>query len=133
MRFRKLVFFSQLVLSLTVEFASYRFLVDDVAETFECVFTFDSNDRTVSAFKVENLGKQIPLIMSFLNMIKELNISLDEDDIKTKLCVTGGNDASGTALSIASVNPSGNNYITNFSYFYNDMITVLKEKIEEYY
>ncbi|WP_143321621.1 phage tail protein [Clostridium sp. HBUAS56010] len=112
---------------------SYDFLTGDVAETFECIFKFDSNDRSVSVFKVDNIGKQIPLIMSFRNLVKELNISWDENDIKTKLCVTGGNDASGTALSIASVNPSGNNYITNFSYFYEDMSAALKEKLEEYY
>ncbi len=108
---------------------SYAFLTGDVAETFECVFTFDSNDRTVSAFKVENPGKQIPLIMSFCNLIKELNLSWDEDVIKTKLRVTGGNDASGTALSIASLNPSVNKYITNFSCFYNDMSVALRMSI----
>lgn len=112
---------------------SYDFLTNDVSEAFECIFQFDSNDRSVSAYKAENLGKQVPIALSFRNLLKELNISWNENDIKTKLYVTGGNDASGTALSIASVNPSGNNYITNFSYFYEDMSKELKEKLEEYY
>lgn len=112
---------------------SYDFLTGDVSEAFECIFRFDSNDRSVSVFKVENLGKQVPIALSFRNLVKELNISWDENDIKTMLNVTGGNDASGTALSIASVNPSGNSSITNFSYFYDDMSKELKEKLEEYY
>ena len=113
--------------------ASYDFLTGDVSETFECIFVFDSNDRSVSAYKAENVGKEVPIALSFRNLIKELNISWNEDDIKTALYVTGGNDASGTALSIASVNPGGNAYITNFSYFYNDMSIALRNKLEEYY
>ncbi len=112
---------------------SSEFLTTDVADAFECIFKFDSNDRSVSAYKAENLGKQVPIVLSFRNLVKELNISWNEDDIKTMLNVTGGNDASGTPLSIASVNPSGNNYITNFSYFYDDMSNELKAKLEEYY
>ncbi len=112
---------------------SYDFLTGDVAETFECIFVFDSNDRSVSAYKAENIGKEVPIALSFRNLIKELNITWNENDIKTALYVTGGNDASGTALSIASVNPGGNAYITNFSYFYSDMSPTLKNKLEEYY
>jgi len=112
---------------------SYDFLTGDVSDTFECIFVFDSNDRSVSAYKAENIGKEVPIALSFMNLIKELNITWNENDIKTVLNVTGGNDASGTALSIASVNPAGNNYVSNFSYFYNDMSKALKEKLEEYY
>lgn len=112
---------------------SYDFLTGDVSDTFECIFVFDSNDRSVSAYKAENIGKEVPIALSFRNLIKELNITWNENDIKTVLNVTGGNDATGTALSIASVNPAGNNYISNFSYFYNDMSKALKEKLEEYY
>lgn len=112
---------------------SYDFLTGDVSDTFECIFVFDSNERSVSAYKAENVGKEVPIALSFRNIIKELNISWNENDIKTVLNVTGGNDVSGTALSIASVNPTGNNYISNFSYFYNDMSKALKEKLEDYY
>lgn len=113
--------------------SSYKFLAEDVATAFECIFTFDGNDRSVSAYKLENFGKTVPVVLSFRNLLKELDISWNEDDIKTMLYVTGGNDASGTPLSIAGVNASGNGYITNFSYFYEDMSTELKVKLEEYY
>lgn len=113
--------------------SSYKFLTEDVAEAFECVFTFEINDRTISVYKVENLGKETPYVFSFRNLIKQININWSEDDIKTMLYVTGGNDASGTALSIAGVNPSGNGYITNFSYFYEDMSIELRDKLNEYY
>lgn len=113
--------------------SSYEFLTGSVAESFECIFTFDSNDRTVSAYKVENLGKRIPLLLSFYNLIKEIDISWNSDDIRTVLHVSGGNDATGTALSIAGVNAALNDSVSNFSFFYNSMSTALRTKLEEYY
>lgn len=111
---------------------SYGFLTGEVSDAFDCVFVFDGNEKTISAYKVENLGKQVPFILSFRNLIKKTDISWNEDDIKTVLHVSGGNDATGTALSIAAVNPSGNNTIANFSYFYKDMSDELVAKLEEY-
>lgn len=111
---------------------SYEFLTTDVSKAFGCVFTFDGNDRTVSAYKPENLGKQVPFIMSFQNLIKEIDIKWSEKDIKTVFHVSGGTDATGTALSIAAVNPDGNDTISNFSYFYKDMSAELVTKLKEY-
>lgn len=113
--------------------SSYGFLTGDVAKAFDCIFVFDGNERTVSAYKVENLGITIPLVLSFRNLIKQTDISWNEDDIKTVLHVSGGNDATGTALSIASINPGGNDTISNFSYFYKDMSAELVAKLKEYY
>lgn len=112
--------------------SSYEFLTGDVSEAFDCAFTFDGNARTVSAYKPENLGKEIPFIMSFQNLLKEIDIQWKEDDIKTVFHVCGGTDATGTALSIAGINPDGNDTISNFSYFYKDMSAELVAKLEEY-
>ena len=112
--------------------SSYEFLTGDVSEAFDCVFIFNGNTRTVSAYKPENLGKEIPFIMSFQNLLKEIDIQWKEDDIKTVFHVCGGTDATGTALSIAGVNPDGNDTISNFSYFYKDMSAELVAKLEEY-
>lgn len=112
--------------------SSYEFLTGDVSEAFDCVFVFDGNVRTVSAYKPENLGKEIPFVMSFQNLLKEIDIQWKEDDIKTVFHVCGGTDATGTALSIAGINPDGNDTISNFSYFYKDMSAELVTKLEEY-
>lgn len=112
--------------------SSYEFLTGDVSEAFDCVFIFDGNARTVSAYKPENLGKEIPFVMSFQNLLKEIDIQWKEDDIKTVFHVCGGTDATGTALSIAGINPDGNDTISNFSYFYKDMSAELITKLEEY-
>lgn len=113
--------------------SSYEFLVSNVSEAFECVFVFDSNDRTVSAYKIGNFGSRRKLTLSFRNLIKEFKLSWSDEDLRTVLHVSGGNDATGTALSIAGVNPDGNDAISNFSYYYDVMSTELKAKLEEYY
>ena len=113
--------------------SSYEFLTGNVAEAFDCAFEFDSNDRTVSAYKIENIGKKSRISLSFRNLIKEMGISWNDEDIRTVLHVSGGNDATGTALSIAGVNPGGNDSISNFSFFYDSMSAELKAKLEEYY
>lgn len=112
--------------------SSYEFLTGDVSDAFDCAFIFDGNARTVSAYKPENLGKEVPFIMSFQNLLKEIDIQWKEDDIKTVFHVCGGTDATGTALSIAGINPDGNDTISNFSYFYKDMSAELVTKLEEY-
>lgn len=112
---------------------SYDFLTGDVADTFECLFTFDGNERTVSAYKIENFGRELPIVLSYHNLIKEINISWNEDSVRTMFNVSGGNDVTGTALSIAAVNSSGNGIITNLTYYYKDMSNELKTKLEEYY
>jgi hypothetical protein len=112
--------------------SSYEFLTGDVSDAFDCAFMFDGNARTVSAYKPENLGKEVPFIMSFQNLLKEIDIQWKEDDIKTVFHVCGGTDATGTALSIAGVNPDANDTISNFSYFYKDMSAELVDKLEEY-
>ena len=101
---------------------SYDFLTGDVADTFECIFTFDGNERTISAYKIENFGKKLPIVLSYRNLIKEIDITWNENDIRTMFNVSGGNDATGTALSIAAVNPSGNGIITNLTYYYKDCL-----------
>ena len=118
--------------------SSYDFLVGDVSDSFECIFQFDSEDYTVSIYKLENLGKQTDIYLSYRNLIKHTNVSWSIDDIKTVFYVTGGEDLGGTELTVADVSPSGNNAISNFSYFYNDMskelvdnLIVYNKKIEE--
>lgn len=112
--------------------SSYEFMTGDVAEAFECIFIFD-DDRSICAYKVENFGKDTSIVLSYRNLIKKISVKWNEDDVKTVLHVTGGNDETGTALSIASVNPGGNGYISNFSYFYKDMSEELQSRLKSYY
>ena len=111
---------------------SYDLLTSTAMELWECVFQFDTYEKTVSVYKLENLGKTTSIYLAYRNLIKKLDISYDESDVKTVFYVVGGTDATNTTLSIADVNPSGNGYISNYNYFLKDMSKELREKYQEY-
>lgn len=113
------------------EVSAYTFLTGTVSETFECIFQFDSFAQTVSAYKLENIGKNTSIYLSYDNLIKSTVLSSNFTDIKTVFTVAGGDD-NGTPLGIIEVNPTGNNQITNFSYYKKDMSEVLRNKLDLY-
>lgn len=112
---------------------SYSFLTETVSKVYECVFIFDSYDRSVSAYKLENLGQDTNIILNYQNVIKSINMESSEDDIKTVLTVTGGNDErTNTPLGILDVNISGTNQIYNFSYYLSMMSDELQVGLKKY-
>lgn len=110
---------------------SYSFLTKDAATVFECVFQFDSENKTVSAYKLENIGKNTSIYLAYRNLIKQLSVKSSEANIKTVYTVAGGNDETNTPLSIADVNPTGNQ-ISNFTYFKRYMSEALRNKLSAY-
>lgn len=113
---------------------TYSFLTGKVSETYECVFLFDSYERSISAYKLENLGKNTGIILNYRNVIKSITMNSTEDDIKTVLTVVGGNDErTNTPLGILDVNISGTNQIYDFSYFLHMMSPELRAGLSRYY
>lgn len=111
---------------------SYDLLTSTAMELWECVFQFDTYKKTVSVYKLENLGKKTSIYLSYRNLTKSIQTEYNIDDVKTVFYVVGGTDATNTTLSIADVNPSGNGYISNYNYFLKDMSKELREKYQEY-
>lgn len=113
------------------EVGAYSFLVEDVSKTFECIFQFDTYNQTVNAYKLENIGQVTSIYLSYRNLVKSVKISADFSDIKTAYTVAGGDD-NGSTLGIIEVNPSGNNQITNFSYYKPWMSQALQTRLDQY-
>lgn len=112
---------------------TYSFLTGKVSETYECVFLFDSYERSISAYKLENLGKDTGIILNYRNVIKSITMNSTEDDIKTVLTIVGGNDErTNTPLGILDVNISGTNQIYDFSYFLHMMSPELRDGLARY-
>lgn len=112
---------------------TYSFLIGRVSETYECVFLFDTYERSISAYKLENLGKDTGIILNYRNVIKSITMDSTEDDIKTVLTVIGGNDErTNTQLGILDVNISGTNQIYDFSYFLHMMSPELQSGLAHY-
>ncbi len=88
----------------------YSFLTQTLAQTTNCVVRFDIVHRTVNIFRIEDIGNDTGIVMSYDNLINTLNISVDEDRLSTRLKVAGGED-----LDITRVN-FGSNYVDDITY-----------------
>lgn len=135
----------------------YDFLTKTVAEEFDCLFTFDSVNRTISAYDLLNhcddcgyrgefltkctkcgstnitrgYGENSNILISYNNYSEKMTVSGDEGQVKNCFRVTGGDDYMNEA--IINVNPNGSPYIYHFSQRdYDDMPTELVDKLNEY-
>jgi hypothetical protein len=90
----------------------YDFLTNEVAQTFQCVFVFDSINKTISAYTVANATSPTDIYISFENLMQSFVIQESTAELVTALNVLGGDD-----LSINTVNPLGTNTIYNFDYY----------------
>lgn len=89
----------------------YSFLCNDVAEAFECFFLFDTLTNTINVYKEDNIGKNTNIHVSYINLLKNTNLSCSTDNIKTCLTITGADD-----LTVREIN-MGFDKIYNFNYY----------------
>ena len=102
----------------------YDFLMNDVADTFKCVFVWDTLTKTVNVYAeaedgVEENGEiqtqwATDVFISRDNLASEIQVKYSADNIKTKLVVTGSDD-----LDIREVN-LGRNEIMDLSYYHTE-------------
>ena len=90
----------------------YGFLMDDVSTTYQCIFQFDTENMIVNAYEAKNLVKDTDIILTFDNVLKNVNIEELDTDIATVLRVNGADN-----LSINVVNPLGDNRLFNLDYY----------------
>ena len=107
----------------------YSFLTDTVAETFECIFQFNTFEKTINAYKLENIGKYTDIVLSYDNLVKQIQVQCNLNDYITCYNVYGGDDCDGGIVNIASINPTGNNKIVDFSYAITQMPKYLADKV----
>ena len=108
----------------------YDFIDKDISEQFECFPVFNSYSKTIDLYSDEELGNDPNLILSYDNYLKNIECVSDTEDIITKLTLSGNDD-----LTISEVNPSGDTYVENFSYFIEskEMSDSLITALELYY
>ncbi|MGL4801857.1 MAG: hypothetical protein ACRC18_06300 [Cetobacterium sp.] len=90
----------------------YDYLTKTVAEQFECIVIFDSYNKLVNLYDVDEFGGGIKLCLSNDNYMQSLEDQSSSSDIVTRLRLEGNE-----GLSIKEGNPSGVDYIENYSYF----------------
>jgi hypothetical protein len=83
-----------------------------VAETFGAIIKWDTINKSISLIKQENAGINKGFRISERKYLKSLNKEEKSDELITRLYVFGKD-----GLSINNVNPTGNSYLEDFSFF----------------
>ena len=109
----------------------YDWIVNDVEEAFGVVILFDFMYKTISVMTPSEVTQKVNVIYTFRNFMKSVDINENADDIVTVLNCNGSN------CDITAVNPTGTNYICDFSYFMDKvhhrwMSAALIEKLEQW-
>jgi hypothetical protein len=90
----------------------YNFLMNDVSQTYQAIFTFDTINKAISVYTAANATTTTDIVLSYDNLVEKTNIKEITEELCTALAVFGGGD-----LNIRTVNPLGTNTIYNFNYY----------------
>lgn len=93
----------------------YDWIVNDVEEAFEVVVSFDFMYKTIHVMTPEEVAQKTNIVYSFSNFMKDVEIEEASEDIVTVLNCNGDN------CDITTVNPTGTNYICDFSYYMDEV------------
>ncbi len=88
------------------------FIYENMATTFEALVVFDTIEMTVNFYEKNELSKYKGFIINEKRYLIDIEENIDSAEIVTRLHVTGSD-----GLGIQSVNPTGQRYIDDFSYF----------------
>ena len=97
----------------------YSFLMNDVAEAFDCIFLFDTYERKIRVYSKEvfqkdpNLERTHGLRLNYQTGIKNLNKTHKIGEVITRLYIES------SLTSISEENPLGGEYVECFDYYIN--------------
>lgn len=89
----------------------YDFLRQEIEVSFGVKLIFDTINKRIKCYHFSEVGEDTPLFLSYENFIKTINKKSQYDEIVTKLYVES------QKASISEENPTGLNYILDFTYF----------------
>ena len=89
-------------------------LYKTIPELFNCIVRIDSLNQTINIYDIDKFSENKGLYISKENYLKNIKKDLKNDDVITRLRVYGKNN-----LGISSVNPTGEEFIEDFSYYRN--------------
>lgn len=87
------------------------YLRNGFSSAFNALVLFNTKEKKIDVYNEETFGEHSGLTLAIDNFIKDINISRNTNELVTKLyCNVDG-------MYITENNPTGQNYIENFSYF----------------
>ena len=109
----------------------YDFLTGECATQFNCMFQFDSADRSISVYDLDTYGTDTTIYVDKNNLTDSINLSVNTDSVKNCFKLVAGDDRMTAAVRM--LNPTGSDYIYHIpEYLRKDMPDVLVKKLDEY-
>lgn len=132
-------------------------LKNDIAEAYHCLFSFNSEQRTISVYDlystctackyrgdfldtcpecgstkvINKYGEDTNVLLNSTNLTKSITLESNQDSLKNCFYVTGADDLMNAT--IRNINPNGSQYIYYFSDdVLSDMPDNLKNKLKSY-
>jgi phage minor structural protein, N-terminal region len=84
----------------------------DVANTYNAVVQFNTENQTVGLKKVELFGQDKGLMFSYESLLKSFDKKSDANEMVTRLYLEGKD-----GLTINAISPTGKSYLEDYSYF----------------
>ena len=104
----------------------YSFITQEFEKFFNCIVEFDYENLIVNFYRVENFGKNTNITIGFRNVENSNEVTIDEENIFTKIRVSGAND-----LGIEQCN-GGSNYLFKLDKFWLNNKFLSDPTIEKY-
>jgi hypothetical protein len=111
---------------ITSEKTILEFLVD-VQKSYNCVFIYDTLYKTIHAKTIDSIGINRGLYITKENYIKTISEEIKHDEVVTRLKIYGDKE-----ISINSVNPTGTDYIEDYSFYHPYMSSNLLVALDKY-
>lgn len=90
----------------------YDFLMQNISESFGCILTFNTDNKTMNLFDIKTSGEEIQIYLSNDNYLKSLERVDNSTEIVTRLYLVGNEE-----MDIIGATHTGYPYLENFSYF----------------
>lgn len=84
----------------------------EIQESFQCVFVYNTVNKSIDILPIERIGQNRGLFITEENYITKFDEEFKHDEIVTRLYPYGKDN-----LTIHEVNPTGEGYIEDFSFF----------------
>ncbi len=90
----------------------YSFLMDDVEDSYECLFDFDIINRTINVYDKNSYIHKTSVFLSRKDVIGSLSVDTRSEQIYTALSLYGDSE-----ITYRGINPLGGAAVYNFAYY----------------
>lgn len=104
----------------------FDFLIKDVQELYDCIFIFDTKERTINVYAKSNYRINTDIHLTKEDMITAISKRVSNDTPYSSMSGYGDSND----ISISAVNPLGTNVVFNLSYFIQFMPQDLAEDVQ---